>query len=151
MANKKRSGTHITQELLIKTVAERTSCTQPQVKEVMDVVFELVELFTLHPDCSQVFDFKFGNIGKLSLKSRTGRKPRTYKRPKWEGGTFLEEVTEEEPSYQELVFTVYPSYKKKLREAGEYRSQNQKWIKDGKKYVGWKARNRQYYPLDAEV
>ena len=148
----KKKGTYINQDLLIRTIAERTSCTQPQVKQVINVMFELIELFTLHPDCSQVFEFKVGSIGKLTLKPRTGRKVGTYKRPLWEGGYFMEEVTEEEPSYQEICFEMYPSYKENLRKAGEQRSQKQKWIdENGVNHVGWKARSRKYYPLDAEV
>lgn len=149
----KKKGTYINQELLIKTVAERTSCTQPQVKQVINVMFELIELFTLHPDCSQVFEFKVGNIGKITLKPRTGRKVGTYKRPNnFTSEIIVEEVTEEEPSYQELCFEMFPSYKENLRKAGEQRSQKQKWIdKYGVSHVGWKARNRNYYPLDSEV
>ena len=109
----RKKGTYITNELLIRTVAERTSCTQPQVKEVIEVMFELIELFTLHPDCSQIFEFKVGNIGKITLKPRTGRKVGTYKRPDKFGHEIIEEVvTEEEPSYQEICFDLFPTYKK---------------------------------------
>ena len=149
----RKKGTYITNELLIRTVAERTSCTQPQVKEVIEVMFELIELFTLHPDCSQIFEFKVGNIGKITLKPRTGRKVGTYKRPDKFGHEIIEEVvTEEEPSYQEICFDLFPTYKNKLREASKLRARKQKWTdKDGNQHVGWKARNRKYYPLDVDV
>ena len=47
----------------------------------------------------------------------------------------------EEPSYQEICFEMYPSYKENLRKAGEQRSQKQKWIdENGVNHVGWKGK-----------
>lgn len=151
--NGRRKGTYITNDLLMKTVAERTSLTQPQVKECINVMFELIELFTLHPDCSQVFEFKCGDVGKLTLTPRTGRKVGTYKRPKDFGHEIIEEyVAEEEPSYQLLNFSMFPSYEEKLKEASKLRARKQKWTsKSGDKLTGWKARAGKYYSLDAEV
>ena len=163
----KKKGIRITQDMLIKSIAERTSLTQSQVKECIDIMFELVEMFTLHPTCSTLFEFKMGNIGKLTLKPHTGRKAGTYKRPDGFGkGEMLEEVVlEEEPSYQNLSFDTFPKYREKLREVSSLRSQKQNWfeneivgvdengnkIKELRKYKGWKARGGKYYPLDAEV
>ena len=155
-----------TQEMVMKRVAQETSLTQPQVKECMDKMFEIIEMVTLHPDCPTVFEFKMGNIGKLTLKPHSGRKAGTYKRP--EGfcrGEIIEEVLEEEePSYQNLAFDMFPKYKTALGETSRQRSQKQDWfkteivgvdendkkIKEIKSYKGWKARLGIYFPLDYE-
>ena len=138
----KKKGIRITQDMLIKSIAERTSLTQPQVKECIDVMFDLVEMFTLHPDCSTLFEFKLGNIGKLTLKPHSGRKVGTYKRPNnFTKGEMIEEIVEvEEPSYQNLAFDMFPSYKLKLKEISKKRSDKQ----------GWKARNGSVIPIDQE-
>lgn len=138
----KKKGIRITQDMLIKSIAERTSLTQSQVKECIDIMFELVEMFTLHPTCSTLFEFKMGNIGKLTLKPHSGRKVGTYCRPNnfGKGETIYEEVTEEEPSYQNLAFQMFPSYNNKLKEISKQRSVKQ----------GWKARNGQIIPIDQE-
>ena len=155
-----------TQEMLMKRIAQETSLTQPQVKECMDKMWEIVELVTLHPDCPTIFELKMGNIGKITQKPRMGRKAGTYKRPEGFGiGKMIEEVVEEEePSYQYLTFSMFPKYRDALREASTKRSQKQEWfkteivgvdekgkkIKQIKSYKGWKARLGQYYPLDYE-
>ena len=155
-----------TQEMLMKKIAQETSCTQPQVKEVMDKMWEIVEMLTLHPDCPTIFELKMGGIGKLTLKPHMGRKAGTYKRPDGFGrGKMIEEVVEEEePSYQYLTFSMFPKYRDVLRATSTQRSQKQEWFKteivgvdkDGKKikqiksYKGWKARLGQYYSLDYE-
>ena len=138
----KKKGIRITQDMLIKSIAERTSLTQPQVKECINVMFDLVEMFTLHPDCSTLFEFKMGNIGKLTLKPHSGRKAGTYKRPNnFTKGEMIEEIVEvEEPSYQNLAFDMFPSYKLKLKETSKKRSVKQ----------GWKARNGAIIPIDQE-
>lgn len=157
----------ITQEMLMKMVADETSLIQPQVKECMDKMFEIIEKITFSPDCPTIFEFKFGSIGKLTLKPHTGRKAGTYKRPDGFGkGEMIEEVVlEEEPSYQNLSFDTFPKYREELRELSTLRSQKQNWfesvvvgvdedgkkIKELRKYKGWKARGGKYYPLDAEV
>ena len=156
-----------TQEMLMKRIAQETSLTQPQVKECMDKMFEIIEMVTLHPDCPTIFEFKMGNIGKITLKPHSGRKAGTYKRPNNFGkGEMIEEIVEiEEPSYQNLSFDMFGKYKEELKESSIQRSLKQDWFKteivgvdkDGKKikdiksYKGWKARGGQYYPLDAEV
>ena len=160
----KKKGIRITQDMLIKSIAERTSLTQPQVKECIIVMFDLVEMFTLHPDCSTLFEFKMGNIGKLTLKPHSGRKAGTYKRPNnFKKGDIIEEIVEsEEPSFQNLAFDMFPSYKAKLNEISKERASRQSWfkteivgvdedgnkIKEIKQYKGWKARAGSYYPLD---
>ena len=63
----------------MKRIAQETSLTQPQVKECMDKMWEIVELVTLHPDCPTIFELKMGNIGKITQKPRMGRKAGTYK------------------------------------------------------------------------
>lgn len=163
---KKKKGIKFTQEMLIQRIASETSSTQPQVKEVLNVLFETVEELLLRPDCPQFFELKMGNIGKLEQKPRTGRKVGIYKRPNNFGHDIIEEmVTEEEPSYQMLEFTMSPSFKEKIKKASKNRARTQKWStckivgvdKNGKEivettnYTGWKARAGKYYPLDAEV
>ena len=162
--NPKKLGIRITQDALLKIVADRTSLTQPQVKECVDIMFATLEEFLLHPDCPTTFEWKIGTIGKLTLKPRMGRKAGTYKRPdNFKKGTLIEEVLEhEEPSRQYLAFSPYPSFKAKLTLASIFRATNQKWskietvgydddgkpIKKVKEYSGWKARLGKIYPLD---
>ena len=101
----------------------------------------------------KIIEFKCGDVGKLTLNPRTGRKVGTYKRPKDFGHEIIEEyVAEEEPSYQLLNFSMFPSYEEKLKEASKLRARKQKWTsKSGDKLTGWKARAGKYYSLDAEV
>lgn len=163
--NPKKLGLRITQDTLLKLVAERTSLTQPQVKECVDVMFATLEELLLHPDCPTTFEWKIGKIGKLTLKPRMGRKAGTYKRPDcFKKGTMIEEVLEkEEPSRQYLAFSPYPSFKLALTLASIQRSLGQVWtrlevvgydeetgkpIKKVREYVGWKARLGKVYPLD---
>ena len=154
------------QEMVMKRVAQETSLTQPQVKECMDKMFEIIEMVTLHPDCPTVFEFKMGNIGKITLKPHSGRKAGTYKRPNNFGkGEMIEEIVEvEEPSYQNLAFDMFPKYKTALSQTSKERSKSQDWfqnetvgfnengkrIKEIKTYKGWKARGGSYFPLDYE-
>lgn len=153
-----------TQEMLMKRIAQETSLTQPQVKECMDSMFEIIEKITLHPDCPISFKFKMGNIGEIETKPRRGRKVGIYKRPDgFAKGKFIEDVIEvEEPSYQYLTFKMYPKYKEALRKDSIERSKNQKWfkteiigidengkkIKEIKSYQGWRAYLGSYYPVD---
>ena len=157
MANykKKNKGVNITLDLLDKRVAERTSLTQPQVRECWNAVFEIVETFTLHPDCPHKFTLKLGNIGRLTLCPRSGRKVGVYQRPDWYDKTKIHTtvIEEETPSWQVITFKPYPAYSKKLKEMSKFRAKNQEWMdfENGKKYVGWKARAGKYYSHDAEV
>lgn len=154
-----------TQDIIIRKIAQETSLNQSQVKECMDKMFEIIEMVTLHPDCPIVFEFKMGNIGKITLNPHSGRKAGTYRRPTFGKGGMVEEVVEvEEPSYQNLSFKTFSTYKAKLSEKSKERSQKQDWFKDEiigfdedgnkikevKSYKGWKARKGLYFPLDYE-
>ena len=153
-----------TQDMLIKRIAQETSLTQPQVKECMDKMFDIIETVTLHPDCPTIFEFKMGSIGKITLRPHMGRKAGTYKRPNnFKKGDIIEEIVEaEEPSFQNLAFEMFPAYQSNLSEISKERASRQSWfkteivgvdadgnkIKEIKQYKGWKARAGSYYPLD---
>jgi len=154
----------ITKELIVKTVATNTSLTKSQVKECLDTTWEIIEYALLQPDAPIYFDFIMGNLGKLTIKPHTGRKAGVYKRPNNFGkGKMLEEIVEEEePSYQNLSFEQFPTFKENLNTISRERSLTQKWYRDeiigrdenNKKikkvfnYKGWLARNGEYYPIE---
>ena len=161
---KKRHEFKITKDLIMRTVASRTSLTKSQVAECFDTTWDIIEQMLLQPQAPLYFEFIMGNLGKLTVKPHSGRKAGVYKRPDGFGkGESIEEIVEEEePSYQNLAFDMYPSFKEAFRIASRERSPKQLWYRDetvgedenGKKikktfrYKGWLARNGVYTPIE---
>ena len=161
---KKRHEFKITKDLITKTVAPRTSLTKSQVSECFDVTWDVIEQLLLQPNAPVYFEFIMGNLGKLTIKPHSGRKAGVYKRPDGFGkGESIEEVLdEEEPSYQNLAFEMYPSFKEAFRIASRERSPRQLWFRTEKvgvdekgkpikkmfRYKGWLARNGEYTPIE---
>lgn len=161
MGNKKRNGIFLNNTSVTKEIALRTSLNQAQVKECVEVMFEIIKEITLQPKCNKRFEFQLGDIGKLTLRARAGRKAGTYIRPSGfkKGDPIVEVVEEEEPSYQFLSFAMFPTYKKTLKEISKKRSQEEVWEetlvdKNGEKkkvrHKGWKARDGKIVPLNKE-
>ena len=76
---KKRHEFKITKDLIMRTVASRTSLTKSQVAECFDTTWDIIEQMLLQPQAPLYFEFIMGNLGKLTVKPHSGRKAGVYK------------------------------------------------------------------------
>lgn len=143
MANRKKDKNKINNTELIKTIAKLTTLSQDQVRLCLDTFFQILEETLTHPNCQPNFEVKFGDIGKLWLSPRKGRRAGIHKRPNGyeKGCEIIETVLEEdEPDYQLLQLKVFGAFKNRLKESSITRMQKQ----------GLRADNGKYIPIDSE-
>lgn len=124
---------------IYKSIASGTCVNQEQAKIVIEEFFKTIEEATLGSKCPPMMEIVIGNIGKLVMSPRAGRKAGTYKRPSNFGRNIKEgeleikeyELEEDEPSYSILRFEMFDGYRKKLKKASSERSIAQGWVAKG--------------------